>query len=377
MDPLWIDEGPQLERFCRQIGDGPVAVDTESDHFHAYQARVCLIQLAVGPRQALVDPLALDEEDLAPLFDIFEDPDVVKILHAARNDIIELDRDYGVSLCNIFDTQIAARFLDCDRNSLDWMLEHLLGVETGAAFKRFDWTTRPIPADARQYAVDDVRYLQELRERFAPKLRKVQWWEAFSQQCDFVAQSVEYEAKQFDPNRWRRIKGSSKLDGPGRAALLALYLWRHELCTKLNRSAVTIFPNAVMLRLARQRPVTAGEVADTKGIPKRLVNNHAEAIGKVIAGSSITKPPARKPVKRACKPSPPEQKRRYNALRTWRNERAKEYGIPSEFIATNATLTEIAASPPTSIDELREFQAILPWQADVLGDEILELIEHK
>lgn len=376
MDPIWIDNGAQLETFCRDIDDGPVAVDTESDHFHAYQARVCLIQLADGKREALIDPLALEESELAPLFELLEDPEIVKILHSARNDIIEIDRDYGVCIANLFDTQIAARFLAYERNSLTWMLEELLGVETGAEFKRFDWTTRPIPAEARRYAVDDVRYLASLRERFLAELEQQQWLEPFRQHCDYVIRSVEYESKEFDPGRWRKIKGSAKLDGRGRAALVALFLWRHRLCTELNRSAVTLFPNGALFRLAKERPSTADGVAAMSGLPRQLAADYAEEIAAVIAQSKDADPPPKRAPKKSYRSSPPEQKARYNALRQWRNEKANTLAIPSEFIATNATLSQIAAEPPQNAEELAEFGAILSWHVDTMGDEMLRILSN-
>lgn len=375
MDPSWIDTGEELAKFCEKIKNGPLAVDTESDHFHAYQAQVCLIQLADGKREALVDPLALEVDELAPLFEILEDPEIVKILHSARNDIIQIDRDYGVSIKNLFDTQIAARFLDYEQNSLNWMLEELANVNTGRQYTRFDWTKRPIPSKAKRYAVEDVRYLAELRNKFKKELEEEGWMEAFRQKCNRVARSVEYEAKEFDPHGWRKIKGSKKLDSRGQATLAELFLWRHKLCTKLNKSAVTILPNGVLLRLARKRPKTTGQVRSISGISQRLAKNYGEEIASVIKDSSDSKVPSKpKTRKRSSAPSREEQAR-YTVLRKWRNKTAEKLNIPTEFIATNATISEIAASPPASIDELLEFPEILPWHTNTLGEEMLEIIQ--
>ncbi len=370
----WIDDARQLKAFCRGVAKGPLAVDTESDHFHAYQAQVCLIQLATPQREALVDPLALKAGELAPLLRIFEDSAVPKILHAARNDIIEIDRDYGVGIANLFDTQIAARFLDYERNSLNWMLESLLNVDTGGQYQRYDWTTRPLPQKVLQYAMDDVRHLLALRDRFRRELKKEQWFDAFCQQCEFVARSVEYEASDFDPDRWRKIKGSKKLDGRGRAALKALYLWRHKLCTELNRSAVTVFPNGVLKRLARVRPTTAEGVRKIKGLPAPLAREYSAAIAEAVQESLSAEIPPKEPPRRAYQPVPPEQKQRYNALRSWRNKMADKLAIPSEFIATNATLTQVAEEPPSTVADLERFSAILPWHRQQLGEAILEIV---
>lgn len=374
MDAEWIDEADALEDFCREIDGGPVGVDTESDHYHAYQARVCLFQVAHGDREALVDPLVLDARELQPLFEVLEDPEIVTILHSARNDIKEIDRDYGVGVENLFDTQIAARFLGTDGFGLNWMLEELIGVDTGDQFKRFDWTTRPIPPEARRYALDDVRYLDELREGFGYHLQEQGWLSAFRQQCRYVAGSVTYQANEFDPEGWRSLNGSDGLDGRGRTALQALYRWRHEICEETNQSAVTFFPNGALMRLSARRPKSASGVADVGGVPGDLAEDYGEQIAEVLReAEKADAPPEDRPHTSGDRP-PPGQSARYHALREWRNATAENIGIPTEFIATNDTLSAIAADPPDDLEELAAFQAMLPWQVEHLGEDMLEVL---
>ena len=372
----WIDSADGLRQFCESLDDGPVAVDTESDHFHAYQARVCLIQLAGDEGAALVDPLALDDDDLQPLFELLENPAVTKVLHSARNDINELDRDYGVGVNNLFDTQIAIRFLDYEKCGLDWMLKTLLDVETGKAFSRYDWTTRPLPGEALRYAADDVHHLLELRGRFIGELQAEGWLEPFRQQCQYIADSVQFVPNDFEADGWRDLDGASRLDGRGRATLEALYLWRHKLCTRLNRSAVTLLPNGPLLYLARSRPQTVDEVGELRGVPDVLVDDYAGDIIEVIADAETNAiPPKTRPDSGDSRRSRPsrEERARYDALRSWRNERASRLGIPTEFVATNATLTKIAKAPPTNTDELRRFEPLLDWHVEMFGDDILEI----
>ncbi len=374
MEPIWIDGAEQLRKFCAKNDGGPLTVDTESDHFHAYQARVCLIQVADGAREALIDPLVLDASELEPLFELLRDPSIVKILHAGRNDIRELDRDYGIGLRNLFDTQIAARFLGTEQNGLTWMLEELIGVDTGKKFIRFDWTTRPVPEQARRYAVTDVRYLEELRERFTEELKRENWLEPCRQQCAYVARSMEYEANEFAPEDWRKIDGSDKLEGRGRAALKRLFVWRHELCAEQNQSAVTLFPNGALLRLAREGPTAAAEVDAVPGVPDRLADEHGESIAAVVQASLADALPPEKRLRQSSEPPPQAQRERYHALRKWRNRCAEDLSIPSEFIATNDTISKLAADPPATVEELASFRAVLPWQADRLGEKMVEVL---
>ncbi|MFW6058190.1 MAG: ribonuclease D, partial [Persicimonas sp.] len=346
MQSEWIDKPGQLQAFCQSARGSAVGVDTESNHFHAYQARVCLIQLATDTQIALVDPLALDAAQLRPLFELFEDPETTKVLHAARNDIIELDRDYGVRVTNLFDTQVAARFLAYERNSLSWMLEELIGVEDGGQFQRFDWTKRPLPEKVMEYARSDVRHLLELQRRFTAELDEVGWREAFEQQCAFIARSATFEPSEFDPEGWRSFNGVNRLDGRGRAALRALYLWRHELCSRLNRAPVTIFKKSAMMYLARTRPTDVSQVRDLRGVPDAFLEEYADEVAGVIEASLTDVIPPESLPRQRPEPPPPDERARYNALRRWRNRTAESLAIPTLFVATNATLSKIAKDPP-------------------------------
>ena len=99
-----------LERLIRTLRSQPaIAVDTESNSLYAYHERVCLIQISVPGLDYIVDPLA--ELDPAPLGDIFADPGIQKVFHAAEQDIAGLKRDFGFSFANLFDTMRAARIL--------------------------------------------------------------------------------------------------------------------------------------------------------------------------------------------------------------------------------------------------------------------------
>lgn len=375
MDCNWIDTPEALRDFCGSVQGDVLAVDTESDHFHAYQAQVCLIQVATPRDAALIDPLALQEAHLEPLFDLLEDASVTKILHAARNDIIEIDRDWAVGINNLFDTRTAARFLGYRRNSLDWLLDEIVGVSSPGKFQRFDWTTRPLPDKARRYALADVLHLFDLREVFLEELETTGWRRAFEQRCANVARTSEHEPKPFDPEGWRDIKQGRDLDGRGRAALRELYLWRHELCEDLNRAALHVFPNHVMAKVARRQPTTLDQLGEIKGMPRKTLEHNGQAILEIVERARTKDaPPARRSRRNSSRRRSRDEKEIYNALRRWRNDIAEDLQIPSEFIATNAVIRDIAADPPETLDDLRAFPTILEWHVDQFGDEILAIL---
>jgi ribonuclease D len=375
MNVQWIDTPDALEAFVDSIGD-LVAVDTESDHFHAYNARICLIQAATRDSAALIDPLALDHEAMQPFLNMLADPAVTKVFHAGRNDMGEFDRDYGVSVENIFDTQIACRFLNKGGSGLSWLLEDFFGVRTSKKYQRYDWTRRPIPEEPAEYAATDVLYLLEARDRLIEELDAAGWLEPFRQQCTYVARATEHSDNPFDPEGWRRLRTKRDPNGLTRATLAALWQWRHELCESLNQAALHVLQDGALVRLATRRPNRPEKIHEIRGISKVILDHHVDELLRVIdEARHADHPPERLPRRTDYeRPSELEQ-RRLKSLKKWRNKTAKELGIPTEFIGTNATFEKIAASPPSTIDELLEFDEILPWQVERFGDVILSRLE--
>lgn len=376
METRWIDEADEVSAFCDAVDGQVLAIDSESDHFHAYQARVCLLQVATREQSALIDPLALDDAALEPLFEVCRDADVTKIFHSARNDLNEFDRDWGLDVDGLFDTQIAARFLGYRRNSFSWLIEEILGESESGSYSRFDWTTRPLPDGARRYAATDAIHLLPLYDRFVEELDESGWREPFEQQCRYVAETTAFEPKPFDPEGWRKIDQGAGLDGQQRAIFRELYLWRHELCSELNRAAIHVFPNDVMAEVARRGIDSRDALADLDRLPNDTVDAHGDDLIEAVERGRRADMPPDEPAddqsSRGRRASD-EETARYNALRDWRNRTADELDIPTEFVATNATLSDIAADPPTDVDDLRRFRPILKWQRQMFGDEIVEI----
>lgn len=377
MKTMWIDTAKGLQAFCGVLQQADViGVDTESDHFHAYQARVCLIQVATPEVAALIDPLALDEEVLAPLFEIFRDERVVKIIHSANSDLNELSRDYGIVVRNVFDTQVAARLLGYERHGLSWLLEELLGVKAGKQFQRFDWTQRPIPADAQLYALGDVVDLFALRERFARELAAAGLAEMFAQQCAWVAETSVYREVPFDAGRWRRIKVRRELRGRDRAAMQELFVWRHEMCKALNRAAILVFDNAALEKVARARPRSVKEY-EALGIRAHLTKDQVKGLLAAVRRSlDMPIPPEYAPrVGQDMMSS--AQKKVLAELKAWRDGVAAELGIPFEFVGANSIWGEVVEHRPGNVEELGKVRGILPWVQDKYGEEIVAIVNKK
>ncbi len=378
-DPRWIEEGRALQEYLEEVLDArPVlALDTESSHFRAYTPRICLIQLAggeTGGEVAFVDPIseAMEDGGLESLFEVLEDPAVEKVLHSARNDLGELDRDYQRGLRGLFDTELAARFLGYRRSKLSWLTEEVLGVKIPDGMQKFDWTTRPLPKKALRYAGSDVDHLLELRDRLAEELAESPWWQAFEETCEWVARETRYQERPFDPERWRRIKAAKNFNGRQRARLQELYRWRHEVCEERNLAAFLVVPDHHLAGLSKRPPRSMADLKGGKKHVQKLSEREQEQLLETLErAEKIDEPPAELP-RRGERPGPRERAR-FEALRKWRNAKAKEFDLPSEFIATNDTLTQVAAAPPEEVSDLEGFDDLLQWQVELFGEELVEV----
>ncbi|MDX1389431.1 MAG: ribonuclease D, partial [Acidobacteriota bacterium] len=219
----WIEQTTGLVAAVREVGAGPLALDTEADSYHRYHDKVCLVQLSFGGRDVLVDPLA--GVDLAVLSEVLENRRIPKILHGADYDLRILGRDFGLSFRGVFDTMIAARLVGERAFGLASLVERHLGVRLDKTHQLADWSQRPLPDELVLYAVSDTRFLPPLAERLEARLEelgRVSWAaEEFRH-----LEKVRWSGEPPDGEAFRRIKRSASLDRRGLAIVRELYHWR-------------------------------------------------------------------------------------------------------------------------------------------------------
>ncbi|HET8733943.1 MAG TPA: ribonuclease D, partial [Anaeromyxobacteraceae bacterium] len=204
LTPAVVARQDDLDALVRTLStERVIAVDTESNSFHVYRERVCLIQLSTSAGDWVIDPFALDPAPLGPALATVP----VLVLHGADYDVRCLKREYGFSLPNLFDTMAAARRLGIRELGLSALVHRYFGVRLEKAFQRSDWGRRPLSADQVSYAALDTHYLLRLHEVLAEALVKQGVVEAARQEFAKIS-SVEPRARVFDPHGWRRLKGA-------------------------------------------------------------------------------------------------------------------------------------------------------------------------
>ena len=247
---LVADEAGFREAMSKISRARRIGLDLESNGFFRYPEQVCLVQISTSHDVFVIDPLAL--EDMKPLGDVLARKRVETVLHAGSHDVLSLDRDWGMRIENLFDTNIAAAFVGMSRLGLANVLEEELGVDIPKEkrIQRSDWSNRPLSSRALDYAANDVRYLHELREALGKKLRKLGREDWVKEECQRLSET-RYEAP--DPEMAVfNVKGWRSLDDKGLAILKSLVEYREDHAVRMGRPHFRVIPDMALISLAEK-----------------------------------------------------------------------------------------------------------------------------
>lgn len=272
--PALVADPVSLERLLEALrAESTVALDTESNSFHVYRERVCLLQVSIPAGDYVVDPLAVEAR---PLGEVLCDGREV-VLHGADYDVRCLKREYGWRFPRLFDTMAAARRLGQSGLGLSAVVEAHFGVKLSKGFQRSDWGHRPLTREQLAYAALDTHYLLELHARQLAELDARGLVEAAREEFARIA-AVEPRERVFDPEGWRRIKGARELDAAGARILRSLYLAREERARSADRPPFKVLGDHTMLALARERPRTAEALQGVHGVTPSILRRMGDAI---------------------------------------------------------------------------------------------------
>jgi ribonuclease D len=374
----WIDHPTALADLARRLrGARRVALDTEADGFTAYRPRLCLLQLAweegAGIATALVDPLALAGA-WSGLAGPLEDPALETIVHGADYDVRLLKRDAGIALRGLWDTQRAAQLAGERQTGLAALAQALTGRALDKRAQRTDWARRPLPAQALEYAREDVRVLFAVRDALGARLEALGRGGWLDEECRRLEDAEPAGTAAPDAEQLLlRTRGAQALTPAQRAVLAELLVWRESEAAQRGTPAIHVLPPEPLLALARQ-PADAAPDPTAAGVSPRALRRCATALLDAVARGRQAPPrPAARPPR---EPRPPrDERRRHDALRQARDRVAAQLGLPGSLLCTGAALRGAARTPPGSDEEwialgLREWQLRLlaePFQAALVS----------
>ena len=364
-----------LELAARRLEtETAVGVDLEADSMFHFQEKVCLVQIAGRDRCYLVD--TLQTGGLSALQPFFADTEIRKIFHGSDYDIRSLHRDFGIEVVNLFDTQLACRFLGMKFTGLDAVLNLFFGIHLEKKFQKKDWSQRPLPNEMLEYAARDAIYLRELSVLLEERMAETGRWDWFRAECEHYSH-VRCAPSNGEP-RFLRFKGAGRLSRRSLAVLEALLEFRESVARELDRPLYQVIHNDVLLRLTVEKPQRM-EQLDTSGIlSAKQLKRYGVRIVEAIAGAMSLKS-SRLPVyPRHREPTPDESVvARATALKKWRDSVAATLEIEPALLGNNALMTAISQRNPENMDALSEIDGIRPWLLQAYGNNILTVLAER
>ncbi|PKA57851.1 exosome complex exonuclease RRP6 [Apostasia shenzhenica] len=240
------------------------AVDLEHNQYRSFLGLTCLMQISTRDEDFILDTLKLRVHIGPYLREVFKDPTKRKVMHGADHDILWLQRDFGIYVCNLFDTGQASRLLQLERNSLKHLLHHFCDVQANKEYQNADWRLRPLPDEMIKYAREDTHYLLHIYDLMRCKLLSVSsdendlLLEVYQRSSDICMQL--YEKELLTDTSYLRIYGLSDADFNAKqlAIVAALCEWRDMVGREEDESTGYILPNKALLKIASAMPISSG-----------------------------------------------------------------------------------------------------------------------
>ena len=361
---LRVETDAALESLCRPLRAAEwLALDTEFIRERTYYPQLCLVQVATPDIVACVDVLAIKVLD--PLFAVLYDPAILKVLHSARQDLELFFHLTGRVPTPVFDTQLAASFAGFpDQAGYATVVQALLGIALDKSHTRTDWSQRPLPAAALDYAADDVRYLREIYLHLRSELQtraRLTWLDKDS---SLLTDPATYRP---DPETaWRRLRGLQRLRPRQLTAGKALAAWRERMAMENNLPRQWVLKDEVLTDLARQLPSTPATLLSVRGLNEALVRKYGEALLGILAtapaqstGTAVAPTEARLSA---------QEEALVDALMALVRFRGAEAGVSPAQLATRSELQRLARGK-------RDVPVLQGWRLETAGRELLRLLD--
>src|SRR4051794_40519287 len=260
---------------------GRLGLDTEFVSERRYRPLLCLVQIVVGERIEILDPL--DDLDAQPLAEVLADPEIEIVLHAGRQDVAILRRSWQTEITNLFDTQTAAGFAGYGAQSgYDSLVRSLLGVTAKGAEGFSKWDRRPLTPEQIVYARADVEHLLPMTDALQERLRQSGRLEWAREECRALERASDERPPQEMFARLPRVRRLSKRQ---RAAAFTLVEWRQRLAQEIDRPPSSVLPDHVLVEVARRQPDSRRALEEVRGMPSQTFQRwHRELLEAVARG---------------------------------------------------------------------------------------------
>lgn len=359
----------ELAAFCRSLADETyVTVDTEFLRENTYWPKLCLVQLAGAHEAAAVDALA-PGIDLQPLLDLLADEDVLKVFHAARQDLEIFYKLMGRVPAPLFDTQVAAMVCGFgDSIAYDRLVQALTGETVDKASRFTNWAGRPLTDAQLDYALSDVTHLRDVYAGLSRRLEESGRTEWLDDEMAILNDPASYET---DPElAYLRIK--SRTNKPRFVAVLQkVAAWREREAQGRDQPRNWVLRDDALMNIAAQAPVTVQALSRVRGLGKGQAEGRIgrEIMAAVQAGLDV--PPDERPKARAPAPEGARATAAADLLKVLLKACCDKHDVAPKLIASSSDLDRLSAGERDGI------QALEGWRREVFGQHAIDLVEGR
>ncbi len=360
-----LENTKSLSAFCQNATGGPyIAVDTEFIRDKTFYSRLCLVQIATENQAVAIDPLAPDI-DLSPLFELMTNKNVLKVFHAARQDVEIFLHLSGHIPAPLFDTQVAAMVCGFGESvGFDAIVAKLAGARIDKSQRFTDWSRRPLKRKQIDYALADVIHLRPVYEKISACLHENGRMEWLEEEMAILTEPRSYILNPKDA--WQRLKFRNTK--PRFLAILQeLAAWREEEARSRDVPRNYILRDDVLVELASLVPRSAQELDHGRGFPRKQTDT---SLGRAVL-DAVARGTARSPGD--C-PQPlgkphllPNLRPVVELLKVLLKTHSEAHGVAQKLIANTVDLEMIAT------DDDADVPALHGWRRDLFGADALAL----
>jgi ribonuclease D len=362
MEPITSNQN--LAAACQRLAQHPyITVDTEFLRETTYYPKLCVVQLASSDEAVVIDTLA-EGIDLKPFFSLMANEAVLKVFHAARQDIEIIWHGAGLIPHPVFDTQVAAMVLGYgDSISYDQLVQRITGDNLDKSHRFTDWSRRPLTAEQIAYAISDVTHLRDVYEALAADLGKRGRVEWVFEEMGVLTSPETYRA---DPgNAWERFK--TRVRKPRElAVLMEVAAWREREAQTRDVPRGRVLKDDVLVDIAMHAPTTAERLGGLRSVPKGFERSKwghdiLEAVQRGLDRDAKSLPRIDRHRRAANGGATVE------LLKVLLRMTAERHGVAAKVIATIDDLERMA------VENEPEVPALKGWRRELFGEKALAL----
>jgi ribonuclease D len=359
----------ELAHACARFARHPfVTVDTEFLRETTFWPKVCVIQIASDDEAVAVDALA-DGIDLGPFFALMANPAVVKVFHAARQDLEIVWNLAKMIPAPLFDTQVAAMVCGFgDQVSYGELAQSLCRVAIDKSSRFTDWTRRPLSDAQIAYALADVTHLRDIYRSLLAKLESTGRTDWLADEMESLSAPATYE--QHPDNAWERFRHRARKPRD-LAVLMEIAAWREREAQSKDVPRSRVLKDDVMIEVALAAPRTADALANLRAFPRGMERSRSGADILAAVERGLARDPATLPKIERERRSSGGAGATVELLKVLLRQVSERHGVAAKMIATVDDLEAIATNDRAEVAALRG------WRREIFGAKALELKRGK